>query len=160
MEIVNVWGDDWQRVETGPGWEHRARRLVPAGRPLGMGLYELPPGQTQCAYHFHHGNEEALLVLRGTPTLRTPDGERQLAPGDAVHFPTGPAGAHQVVNRSAEPVRYVIAASHVSPEVVEYPDSGKIGALSRGESMAGGPLFSIHRVADAVDYLEGESPRG
>lgn len=48
---------------------------------LAMSVYELLPGQTQCPYHFHHGNDELLVVLRGTPTLRTPEGERELRPG-------------------------------------------------------------------------------
>src|SRR6266545_2291523 len=120
--------EEWDDVpfETPPGYDQHIKRLLPAGHNLGMSLYELPPGQTQVAYHFHHGNEEVLLVLSGTPTLRTPDGERELAAGDVVFFPLGPDGAHQVVNRSGEPARYVIAANHVSPEVVEHVDSGKV----------------------------------
>ncbi len=153
---MNVFVDEWDDVpfETPPGYDQHIKRLLPAGHNLGMSLYELPPGQTQVAYHFHHGNEEVLLVLSGTPTLRTPDGERELAAGDVVFFPLGPDGAHQVVNRSGEPARYVIAANHVSPEVVEHVDSGKVLAMSRM-----GPLWTVHRRADAVDYFDGEEPR-
>jgi uncharacterized cupin superfamily protein len=159
MSVHNVFADDWDEgYPPTPGWQQRTRRLVPSGRDLGMSLYELPPGQTQSLYHFHHGSEELILVLRGTPTLRTPEGQRVLAPGDAVFFPRGPDGAHQVTNRGAEPARYVVAASHVSPEVVEYPDSGKLAAMSRGKSQGGRPLWTMHRLADAVDYFEGESP--
>jgi uncharacterized cupin superfamily protein len=152
---MNVFADDWDETPypTPPGWEQRTKALLPPGRALGLRLYELPPGQTQVLYHFHHGNEEALVVLRGRPTVRTPDGERELAPGDVVFFPTGPDGAHQVLNRADEPARYLLAASHVSPEVVEYPDSGKVLALSRL-----GPLWTMHRRSDAVDYFEGEQP--
>jgi len=153
---MNVYDEQWEPTPypTPPGWEQQTKSLVPSGRALGMRLYELAPGQTQVAYHFHHGNEEAVLVLRGRPTVRTPEGERELAAGDVVHFPAGPDGAHQVVNRSDEPALYVIAASHVSPEVVEYPDSGKVLALSRV-----GPLWTMHRRADAVDYFDGEEAR-
>jgi uncharacterized cupin superfamily protein len=119
-----------------------------------MRLYELPPGQTQLLYHFHHGNEEAVVVLRGRPTLRTPEGERVLEPGDVAFFAAGPDGAHQLFNASDEPARYLVAASHASPEVVEYPDSGKVLALSKC-----GPLWSMHRRGDAVDYFDGEEPR-
>ena len=114
---------------------------------------------TQSPYHFHHGGEELLIVLRGTPTLRSPEGERELREGEVVHFPRGPDGTHQVSNRSRDVVRYVIAASQVTPEIVEYPDSGKFAAMARTETSAGGPLFTINRLADAVDYFDGESAR-
>lgn len=153
---MNVHGDEWDEgFPPREGYEQRVRRLVPPGNRLGMSLYELPPGQTQGPYHFHHGADELLLVLAGRPTLRTPDGERELAPGDLAHFPAGPAGAHQVWNRGGGPARYVIAATAVSPEVVEYPDSGKVAAMART-----GPLWTMHRLADAVDYFDGEEPRG
>ena len=152
---MNVLADDWDdaypQVE---GWRSNYKRLG-VGK-LGLGLYELLPGQTQCPYHFHHGNDEALVVLSGRPTLRTPDGERELEPGDAAQFPTGPDGAHQVVNRTDEPARYVIAAVHVSPEVVEHVDSGKVLAMARTE---GKPLWTVHRSGDAVDYFDGEEPK-
>jgi uncharacterized cupin superfamily protein len=119
-----------------------------------MRLYELPPGQTQVLYHFHHGSAEAVVVLRGRPTVRTPEGERVLEPGDVAFFAAGSDGAHQLFNASDESARYLIAANHASPEVVEYPDSGKVLALSTC-----GPLWSMHRRDDAVDYFEGEEPR-
>jgi uncharacterized cupin superfamily protein len=93
-----------------------------------------------------------LICLRGRPTLRTPDGERELEPGDVAFFPAGPDGAHAVYTRSNQPARYVIAARHVSPEVIEYPDSAKLVAMSRT-----GPPWSMHRRDETADYLDGES---
>ncbi len=107
MSPLNVFAEDWdeglptthQGLPSTEGWKQKVKRIVPTGHVLGMSLYELLPRQTQAPYHFHHGAEELLLVLRGHPTLRTPEeGERELRPGDAVHFPNGPRGAHQVVN--------------------------------------------------------------
>jgi uncharacterized cupin superfamily protein len=159
-DLPNVFADEWQEIYPPlEGWRSNARRLVPPGHKLGMSLFELLPGQTQCPYHFHHGNEELLLVLIGQPTLRTPDGERELEPGDVVHFPTGPMGAHHVLNRTDEPVRYVIADTKVTPEVVEYPDSGKLVAMARTESQRGDALWTCHRLDDEVDYFDGERPR-
>jgi uncharacterized cupin superfamily protein len=150
--VINVFEDEWEEIyPPTEGWRSNMRRIAP-GRTLGMSLIELLPGQRQCPYHFHHGNEELVLVLRGTPTLRTPDGERELRPGDAVHFPPGPAGAHQMMNRTDEPARYVVADAKVSPEIVEYPDSGKLAAMSRGEA----PFWTVHRLGDAVDFFDGE----
>jgi uncharacterized cupin superfamily protein len=154
----NVFREEWENSYAQLDGYRANYKRVKAG-DLAMGVYELFPGQTQCPYHFHHGNDELLLVLQGRPTLRTPEGERELEPGDAVPFPAGPAGAHQMVNRSDEPARYVISARHVSPEVVEYPDSGKLAAMSYGESQRGQPLWTIHRLEDEVDFFDGEEPR-
>ena len=52
----------------------------------------------------------------------------------------------------------MIAACHRSPELVEYPDSGTLAAMSRGQSQHGGPLWTMHRLGDAVDYFDGEEP--
>jgi uncharacterized cupin superfamily protein len=160
MDRRNAFSDEWDdlypQVE---GWKSNVRRLVLSGNTLGMSVYELFPEQTQCPYHFHHGNEELILVLHGQPTLRTPAGEHELQPGDVVHFAKGAAGAHQVVNRTDEPARYVVADAHVSPEIVEYPDSGKLAAMARTESQRGGPIWTIHRLDGEVDYFEGEQPR-
>lgn len=152
---MNVFADQWDDPYPTPdGWRSHYRRLGVGD--LGLGLYELLPGQTQCPFHFHHGNDEALIVLSGRPTVRTPEGERELQPGDVVQFPRGPGGAHQMVNRSGEASRYVIAAVHVSPEIVEYPDSGKFAAMARtGEK----PFWTVHRLADEADYFDGEAPQ-
>ena len=95
----------------------------------GTSVYELPPGQAICPYHYEYGEEEWLLVLSGRPTLRTPDGSERLEPWDAVCFPEGPTGAHALRNETDEVVR-VLMYSTVSPTAVSvYPDSGKIGVF-------------------------------
>jgi uncharacterized cupin superfamily protein len=111
---------------------------------FGCSLYDVPPGARNWPYHFHVGNEEWLVVVSGRPTLRTPGGERELEPGDVVAFAEGPDGAHDVSNRSAESVRVAIFST-LRKGFPEYPDAGKVGA--------GGRYF---RLADAVDYFEGE----
>src|SRR5690349_24144675 len=73
---------------------------------VGLSLWELPPGQAAYPYHFHLAEEEVLVVLAGTPDLRTPDGWRRLEDGDVVRFPVGEQGAHQLVNRTADVVRF------------------------------------------------------
>jgi uncharacterized cupin superfamily protein len=159
-DVHNAFSDEWDDPYPPlEGWRSHVKRLVPPGHDLGMSLYELFPGQTQCPYHFHHGDEELILVLVGRPTLRTADGERELVPGDFAHFPKGPGGAHQMINRSDEPARYVVASSNASPEICEYPDSGKVAAFSRLESQRGDRLVTVHRLDDEVDYIDGEEPR-
>jgi uncharacterized cupin superfamily protein len=128
---MNVWDDDWgEQPEDWSGGGALQKRLVERGPLLGASLYELGPGNF-VVYHAHHGSEELLIVLRGRPTLRTPAGERVLEEGDVVHFPTGPEGAHGIRNDGDEPVRYVVAGTRVSPEIVEYPDTNQVTGQSR-----------------------------
>lgn len=70
-----------------PGFRWRRKRIV--GEHLGASLYELAPGETTFPYHYELGNDELLVVVAGRPTLRDPDGERELQPGDCVLFPVG-----------------------------------------------------------------------
>jgi len=108
-------------------------------------VYELNPGNW-VVYHFHHGSEELMVVLRGRPTLRTGGGSRRLDEGDVVHFPTGPAGAHGVSNETDEPVRFLMASTLHSPEVAEYPDLKQITAQAQTASQTGERLWLIHDV--------------
>jgi uncharacterized cupin superfamily protein len=153
VSVVNVFEDDWGAESSRPGFEWRALAVGDrlGAELLGAGLYELPPGQKTWPHHLHHANEEWLIALAGAPTLRTPDGERELAPGDVVPFLRGTAGAHQVINRGGEPARILIVSTKVLPEITEYPDSGKVGIR---------PLDGERRNlrADAeLDYWEGEA---
>jgi uncharacterized cupin superfamily protein len=141
----NVWSDEWG--EQGEDWSGGGGRskAVARGEDLGATLYELDPGNF-VVYHFHHRWEELLVVLRGSPTLRTPDGERRLEPGDVVLFPVGPAGAHGLRNETDEAVRYVMISTQGSPEVAEYPDLGQITAQARTGSQTGDRLWLIYDV--------------
>jgi uncharacterized cupin superfamily protein len=139
---VNIWDGEWgEQAEDWSGGGALSKRLVDRGPFLGASLYELERGNFMI-YHAHHGSEELLIVLRGTPTLRTPAGERRLAEGEVVHFPPGPEGAHGLRNDTDETVRYIVAGTRVSPEVVEYPDLKQ----ATGQSKHG--IFFIHDLAD------------
>ena len=105
------------------------------GHGLGASVYGGPGNWVP--FHFHHGSEELLVVLRGQPTLRTAEGSRELAEGEAVHFPVGPDGVHGLSNETSEPVRYLMASTLVSPEVAEYPDLNQITAQARTGSQTG-----------------------
>jgi uncharacterized cupin superfamily protein len=146
-DTVSVFGEEWDAEDDWSGGGAKSRRLVDRGPALGASVYELGPGNS-VVYHFHHGSEELLIVLRGRPTLRTPEGERQLAEGEVVHFPVGPDGAHGVRNDTEAATRYVVAGIRVSPEVVEYPDLKKVTAQARSASQTGERLWLIHDVED------------
>ena len=118
----------------------------------GTSIYELPPGQAVCPYHYEHAEEEWLLVLEGRPSVRTPDGTEQLDPLDIVFFPRGPEGAHQVRNDTADVVRVLMWGSVVYPAVSVYPDSDKIGVWTKDR------VDNILVTRDSgVEYFHGEA---
>jgi uncharacterized cupin superfamily protein len=93
----------------------------------GLSVYELPPGQAVSPYHYEEPEEEWLLVVSGTPTLRHPGGEEQLEPWDLVFFPSGPAGAHLVRNNGESDVRVAMFSSSIATVgAVVYPDTDMV----------------------------------
>ena len=103
----------------------------------GASLYEIPPGQAVCPYHYEHGEEEWVLVLAGRPSVRTPEGVEQLEPLELVFFPMGPDGAHQVRNDTDAPARILMWSTVAYPA----PD------LARGGSLQG-ILEGLNRILD------------
>jgi uncharacterized cupin superfamily protein len=132
------------------GYNTSYARIGPliGGRLLGLSVYELPPGQSICPYHYEIGFEEWLFVLTGRPTLRTPAGERELRPWDVAFFPDGPDGAHKVTNTTDETLRVAILSNKGDPGVAIYPDSDKLGVF---------PPNKLFRLVDEVDYWHGET---
>ena len=116
---------------------------------MGMSVYELPPGQGICPYHFEWTDEEWLIVLHGTPTIRTPEGEATLQPGDTVCFPAGPDGAHHTRNDTQDLVRVALLSTKNEFGIAEYPDSDKVGVW------AGGQHYMLRR-SDQLEYWDGE----
>jgi uncharacterized cupin superfamily protein len=127
-----------------PSWEpdrYPGRHVAPVGtqagaRELAANLYELDPGAVGSPLHVHHANEELLLILDGTPSLRCPDGTQLLSAGEVVAFPRGQAGVHSLVNRSDAPVRYLVVSTTNRPDVVEYPDTGATLVVLAEQRMA------------------------
>ena len=156
----NLFADDWdiEQSQSGYSWKRMrvARRL--GGELLGASVYELPPGQGTWPYHLHWANEELVVVLEGTATLRTPDGERELERGDAVIFRRGPEGAHKLVNGSDRSARVLVVSTMIEPDIGEYPDSGKVGLFAGaapGAPTPEGTLEAFYRL-DQVGYFDGE----
>ena len=130
--------------------------MAAVGRQLGAALlggsvYELPPGERTWPYHYELGAEEWLIVLSGRPTLRSPDGEQELAPGALAVFREGPEGAHRVENRGHEPCRVLILSSKSPLAVVHYPDSGKVGIWTGARGYE-----AMVQNEPQLDYWDGE----
>jgi uncharacterized cupin superfamily protein len=121
-------------------------------KETGISVYELPPGQSICPYHYECGEEEWLLVLSGNPTLRSPDGEERLAPWDVACFPRGPEGAHAVRNETAETARVLMFSTVVTPTATVYPDSDKVGIWTGDKE-----TDVLVRRSSRVGYYDGET---
>ena len=131
---------------------YRLGPLVGAER-TGATVYELPPGQLLCPYHYEYGEEEWVLVLQGRPFLRTPEGTEELEPFDVAFFPQGPEGGHQIGNRTSEWARVLMWSNMVYPSATAYPDSDKVGVWTGFK-----PEDLIVERSSAVDYYRGENP--
>lgn len=118
----------------------------------GMSVYDLPPGQAICPYHYEWADEEWVVVVRGRPTLRTPAGEEELKPGDVAFFERGPEGAHKISNATDETARVLMFSTLKWPAATVYPDSDKIGVFTDRDRT---DSVMVPRSAD-VDYFEGE----
>jgi uncharacterized cupin superfamily protein len=155
-DVFNLFAEhEWDNENDREGYRHRVVAIgkrLGGGELLGGSLYELPPGERTWPYHYELGSEEWLLVVSGRPTLRTPDGERELEPGDVAVFPPGPAGGHKVENRTDETVRVVLLSSKSPVEVIRYPDSAKVGVWTREEG-----YVTMLREEPRLDYWEGEA---
>jgi uncharacterized cupin superfamily protein len=161
LPMPNVYAPDWDDEPERPdGFAARRARLgrQAGSRRLGASLYELEPGQASWPYHWHHANEELLVVVRGRPSLRSGDGWRELDEGDVVAFPVGEAGAHQIANRSGDAVRFLVVSEMIAPEVSLYPDTGRVGAFGRAPGSADEGLEAILSLETAGSYWDGERP--
>jgi uncharacterized cupin superfamily protein len=151
VQRFNLFAKDWEVENERSGFRSRrtsVRRRVGAER-IGGTLSELDPGEKLVPYHLHHANEEWLVVIGGRPTLRTPEGERELRAGDTVCFPRGAEGAHQVVNHSDAPARVLMLSTLIQPDVAEYPDSDKVAMWGEG-------LRQLLRRTPQAGYWDGE----
>jgi uncharacterized cupin superfamily protein len=155
MRRINLYTEQFRFDEEDP--EGYRAGLVRPGRELGaeetgISHYHLPPGQSICPYHYEWSEEEWLIVLAGSPTLRDPDGEHELEPGDWLFFPRGPEGAHKVTNQTDEPVRVLMFSTVKLPAATVYPDSDKIGVWTGGDRTDD----IMVRRESGVGYYEGE----
>jgi uncharacterized cupin superfamily protein len=162
MTIVNLNDDHWDSEREQPGYDMRRRAVAAAlgGELLGASLFELPPGQRAWPYHTHYGNEELLIVIGGTPTLRTPEGERELRAGDVAIHRRGPDGFHQMINRSESVARFLVVSTMIEPDIVQWEDSDKLRVFAGAAPQPGthAPIELSFRRTAAIPFWEGESP--
>ena len=151
-KVINIDELKLERFEKGDKFACDAVRIGPllGAKELGYAFDVLPPGKCSCPFHSHRAEEEMFFIVRGIGTLRYGAETRKVRAGDFICCPTGGAEtAHQIINDSESELAYISVSTMMPADVCEYPDSGKIGAF-------GGGLRHLTRLADHVDYWQGE----
>jgi len=153
IKTFNLNSNEWDGTRDREGWRVKGvlvgQRV--GGALIGATMSEIEPGNKLWPYHTHYLNEEWVIVLRGEPTLRTPEGEHRLKEGDVVCFPRGKDGAHQTINRTDSPTRVLMLSSTIRGEIIEYLDTGKLLAKDVDDEDI---MFA--RPGPTVEYWEGE----
>lgn len=145
-----------ERQAREPLYESLTARLATgtAARKLGASVDTVAPGKRSCPYHFHYAQEEMFVVIAGSGTLRVAGEMLPLRAGDVVFIPPGPEYPHQIINTSNEPLKYLSISTRETPEICEYPDSGKY--LAMASSGDGNDFDAIQRASGSIDYWDGE----
>ena len=127
---------------------------------LGYNITAIPPGKRAFPFHNHRFNEEMFFILEGAGEVRIGDTSHPVRAGDVVACPAGDAEtAHQFINTGMVELKYLAVSTKLSPEIAEYPDSGKFGILAEYPPAADGKpqgFRFVGREALNVDYWEGE----
>jgi uncharacterized cupin superfamily protein len=127
---------------------------------LGCRITTLPPGKKAFPFHAHHANEEMFFVLEDRGRFRHGAESYPVGKGDVVCARAGGAEtAHQFINDSEAELTYLAVSTMLEPDVMEYPDSGKVAVFAGaapGGDKAKRTFSFCARTRDAVDYWEGE----
>ena len=158
----NIEDMGWTEMGHGRRFHNERKMLTPMGQDfmpkLGVSLYRLAPGKRAFPFHMHMANDEALLIVSGEGTLRYGDEDHAIREGDYVHLPAGSGKAHQLLNSGTQPLTYYCLSSLLLPEVVEYPDTGKMATVAMVQDETGKPsrMLAVYH-PQAAEYWDGEA---
>jgi uncharacterized cupin superfamily protein len=124
---------------------------------LGCAVHAVPPGKRAFPFHRHHVMDEMFFILSGEGQYRFGDEKHSVRAGDIVAAPAG-SKAHQLINTGAGDLRYLGISTMSGVEVVDYPDSGKVGITAgvKNSDIATATYRGMGRMT-AADYYDGES---
>ena len=141
--------------------EKFAAQIGEVGEALGLShigcmLHVVPAGKIAFPFHRHHEADEMFVILSGHGEYRYGEQRLPVKAGDCLSAPAG-GEAHQIINTGREELRYLGFSNEVTAEVVEYPDSGKIGIRAgiRNHDLATTTFTARGRISTA-DYWDGE----
>ena len=139
----------WESYSQGTRFGSQFRQLgqYGGGTHVGVCMEVLEAGKRSNPAHYHMLEEEHLLVLEGSMTLRLGEASYRMSAGDYVCFPAGQKAGHALVNDGDAPCRYLIIGERNPNDVIVYTDSGRVGVRLTGEG---------YRKSDTLDYWAGE----
>lgn len=140
----------WDEYAHGTRFGTRYRQLGEYGgaKNVGVCLEELAPGKQACPNHYHHLEEEQMLILEGSLTLRLGEKTYLMQANDYVVFPAGQKAGHSLFNHTAAVCRYLLIGERNPHDVIVYPDSNRISVRLAGEGYDKGAT---------MEYWEGEA---
>ena len=154
--IRNISDVPMTRLLREPNYDARGARLAEGtvAHKLGASFDVLEPGKCGCPYHLQHAQEEMFIILEGQGTLRVAGEMLPIRTGDVIFIPPGPDYPHQIINTSDAQLKYYSISTRETPEICEYPDSGKY--LAEGGLKSSSPFNVINRHTQILDYWDGE----
>jgi uncharacterized cupin superfamily protein len=127
---------------------------------LGYNITVLPPGKAAFPLHAHRVNEEMFFVLEGAGEIRVGAERHPIRRGDVIACPPGgPETAHQIVNTSGADLKFLAVSTKLSPDIAEYPQTGRFGILAEfGPGADGKPVMMrfIGKATESLNYWDGE----
>jgi uncharacterized cupin superfamily protein len=143
-------------------YDARMGQIAPilGAQKLGYNVTAVPPGKRAFPFHNHHVNEEMFLILEGEGQIRIGEAVYPVRKGDVIACPAGgKEAAHQIINTGNAELKYLAVSTRLSPDIAEYPDSGKFGVLAEYPAGADGKprgFRFIGREDRGMSYWEGE----
>jgi len=158
VEKTNLFTAEWKESSQGEKFQRKHLGLTDmrAGHGLGCGAYAVKPGKRAFPKHAHLANDEAIYVIAGQGKLIVGDEESELVAGDFVVLPRGSEFAHVLINAGEDELMYLCVSTMNSPEVVHYPDSGKLGVLESSRSWGGPNSIGGFYRYEKAGYWDGE----
>ena len=159
LNLAKVPFQDWGN---GDGFEAKIAWVgaLIGSEKLGFNVTVIAPGKAAFPYHCHATNEEMFFVLEGRGRIRVGGESHPIRAGDFISMPPGREYAHQIINNSKAPLKFLAVSTMQIPEVSEYPESGKLGVFAgtpTGRPPAPGAIRKLFRAGDDVNYWEGET---
>lgn len=160
LNIEHLEYHPWERGE-----RYRARIGAIGARlgaqKLGYNVTIIGPGRRAFPFHAHRVNEEMFFVLEGEGEIRIGAERHPIRRGDVIACPPGGGEtAHQIVNTSATAeLKFLAVSTQLSPDIAEYPNTGKYGVLAQFPGSDGKPepmRFIVRSPASEDEYWEGE----
>ncbi len=146
--IVNLAEVPLKDSGDGKSFQARVGRVGPTLGLTGLGctLTVVPAGKRAYPFHRHHVFSELFYILSGSGEVRLDDRTLPVRAGDLIASPAG-AEAHQIVNTGKDELRYLAISDMDTVDVIDYPDSEKMGVAAGVKNGDLSTATSRHSVA-------------